>query len=257
MGGMKTLMDLIKTKVEVLPKNETFLSELKQTVSKLNPIRPSSTHFRPSSLNCDRMIYFDKVQAPKDPTPREYGDIRITETGTSSHEQIQYYVSKMQECGFDCEWVDVGEYVKEHNLTDLEVVSKKDYETKLFDKKHDISFLCDGIIKYKGEYFILEIKTEIDSKGLKRDSADDKHRFQSVCYALCLDIRRIMWLYEERNLCTPKTFITEVSDEEITNMLLKFETVETAVKNLIPPPRPDTHKYCAYCSYKNECKKYS
>lgn len=257
MAGMKTLMDLIKTKVEVLPKNETFLSELKETVSKLNPVRPSSTHYRPSALNCNRMIYFDKIQAPKDLVPRDYNDVRITETGTSSHEQIQYYVSKMKECGYDCEWIDVAEYVKENNLDNLEIKSKKEFETKLYDKVHDISFLCDGVIKYKGEYFILEIKTEIDNKGLKRDSADEKHKFQSICYALCLGIRKVMWLYEERNFCTPKSFITEVTDQEITDMLLKFEIVETAVKNLVPPPRPDTHKHCMYCSYKNECKKYS
>ena len=116
MPSMKTLMSLINANVETIPVEESFLLDLKSTVAKLNPVRPSSTNYRPSALNCMRLMYFDKIQAPKDNVICDYSSARIPETGTSSHEAIQNYVSKMQECGFDCIWVDVEEYIKEKNL---------------------------------------------------------------------------------------------------------------------------------------------
>lgn len=256
MAGMKTLMSLINTKVEELSVEQSFLNDLKSTVAKLNPTKPSSKNYRPSALNCLRLMYFDKIQAPKDVEVCDYSSARIPETGTASHEAIQGYVSKMQECGFDCEWIDVEKYITEQKLDYLQVKSKKEFETHLFDTRYGISFLCDGIIKYKGKYYILEIKTETDFKGANREEADPSHRKQSICYALCLGIRDILWLYEERNFCIPKTFHTTVSDEEISDLLLIFETVENAVKELVPPPKPESKKYCQYCSYCTECKKW-
>lgn len=256
MSSMKTLMSLIGAKVDTLSVEESFLMDLKATVSKLNPTRPSSPYYKPSSLNCMRLMYFDKIQAPKDNSVCDYSDARIPETGTASHESIQYYVSEMKNCGYDCEWVDIESYIKENNLSYLEVKSKKKFETKLFDTRYGISFLCDGVIKYKGKYYILEIKTETDFKGSNRDSADENHRRQSVCYSLCLGIKDIIWLYEERNYCTPKTFHTTVSNEEISELLLVFETVENAVKEMIPPRKPESKKFCQYCAYTGECKKW-
>lgn len=256
MAGMKTLMSLINSKVESLPVEESFLNDLKTTVAKMNPQTPSSPYFKPSSLNCMRLMYFDKIQAKKDSYVCDYSDARIPETGTASHEAIQYYVSNMKNCGLDCEWVDIEEYIKTNGLDYLVVKSKKEYETKLFDTRYNISFLCDGVIKYKGKYYILEIKTETDFKGANRDSADANHRRQSVCYSLCLGIKDIMWLYEERNFCTPKTFHTVVTDEEISEILLVFETVENAVKEMIPPSKPESKRSCQYCAYTGECKKW-
>ena len=256
MTGMKTLMSLINSKVESLSVEESFLNDLKTTVAKMNPQKPSSPYFRPSALNCMRLMYFDKIQATKDSYVCEYSDARIPETGTASHEAIQSYVSSMKECGIDCEWVDIEAYIKENGLDYLEVKGKKQFETKLFDTRYEISFLCDGIIKYKGKYYILEIKTETEMKGANRTNADDNHRKQSVCYSLCFGIRDIMWLYEERNFCTPKTFHTVVTDEEISELLLMFETVENAVKDMIPPKKPESKKYCQYCSYTGECRKW-
>ena len=256
MSTKLNLISMIKNTVETLPINEAFLLDLQNTVSKLNPIRPRSTHYKPSSLHCMRMMYFDKVGATVDATLNTYSGIRITETGTASHECIQSYVSKMRDVGVDCEFIDVETYVKKQSLDYLLVKSKKTFETKLYDTRYDISFLCDGIIKYKGEYFILEIKTETEDKGLSRDSADPYHKYQSVCYSLSLGINQIMWIYEERNYCVPKTFITHITDTDKLELVERLETVDTCVKNLTPPERCNSKKTCTYCIYKNECKKY-
>ena len=56
MSTKLNLISMIKNTVETLPTNEAFLLDLQNTVSKLNPIRPRSTHYKPSSLHCMRMM---------------------------------------------------------------------------------------------------------------------------------------------------------------------------------------------------------
>ena len=256
----KTLMSLIKSKKEELPIEQSFLNDFKQTIIRLNPPRKPSKTFKPSSMNCARNMYFQIVGAEVDPIVADPSNVRVCETGSSSHEKIQYYVSKMKECGFDCEWVDVEKYLDEqHNIGNLlytKVLYKKEYETHCFNEQYNMSFLCDGIIKYKDRYFILEIKTEIDNKGLYRTEADEKHRRQSICYSLCLGIDDIMWYYEDRNFCTAKPFITHNTDADKCEIIELIDSVEQAVKDQLPPPKTDQKRVCAYCPYKTECKKW-
>ena len=259
-SAKKTLMSLIKSKKEELPIEQSFLNDFKQTMIKLNPPRKPSKTYKPSSMNCSRNMYFQIVGAEVDSVVADPSSVRVCETGSASHEKIQYYVSKMQECGFECEWVDVEKYLEEqHNqgkLLDTIVKSKKEYETHCFNTKYIMSFLCDGIIKYKGQYFILEIKTEIDNKGLYREEADEKHRRQSICYSLCLGIDDILWYYEERNYCTAKPFITHNTDADKYEIIELIEGVNQAVIDQMPPPKTDQKRVCAYCPYKTECKKW-
>jgi CRISPR/Cas system-associated exonuclease Cas4 (RecB family) len=252
----KTLLNLIKDKVDTLPPEQSFLSDLKATVSACNPRRPGSKSFKPSSLHCARQNYFVKIDAPLDASLPDYSGQRICESGSSSHEAIQYYVSQMQSHGKPCKWVDVETYIKEKGLTYLEVRHKGKFETKLYDTRYDLSFLCDGIIWYKGKYYILEIKTETDSKGLYREEADAYHKNQSVCYSLSLQINDIMWVYEERNFCVPKTFHTVVTEEDRVKLIMFFEEVLQAVKELKPPQKCNSRKTCEYCGYKGVCRQY-
>ena len=90
----RTLLSMVKSAVEVLPDNESFLLDLKSTVAMLNPDREPSQAFKPSSMNCLRLCYFDMVKAPRDISITEYSGVRIPETGSASHESIQKYVSK-------------------------------------------------------------------------------------------------------------------------------------------------------------------
>lgn len=252
----RTLLSMVKSAVEVLPDNESFLLDLKSTVAMLNPDREPSQAFKPSSMNCLRLCYFDMVKAPRDISIAEYSGVRIPETGSASHESIQKYVSKMQECGKDCVWIKPSDWIKQNKLDYLEIKDEGEFETLLYDTRYNIRFKCDGIIKYKGTYYILEIKTETERKNAYRENADDGHRNQSICYSLALNINKIMWLYESRDLCVPKTFITTVTEEEKGEMVTKFEIVNQAVKDSIPPERTENRKACQYCHYINECKKY-
>lgn len=255
-SSKKTLMSLINAEVASLPPHEGFLKDLKMTVSKMNPVSAGSNYYKPSSMNCPRQMYFIRTKAPLDARINDYSGIRICETGTDSHARIQSYVEAMRENGFDCDYVDVAEYVKSHHLDYLTIVNKSGHETKLLDTRYNISFLCDGIIKYKGFYYILEIKTEIDDQGLYRKDINPKHRKQITCYALSLGINKIIMLYEERNFCTPKTFFVEITPEQVADMAMYLEDVEQHVKNLEPPDKPQTTSCCTYCNYRTECNKW-
>lgn len=255
-SSKKTLMSLIDAEVASLPPQEGFLKDLKMTVSKMNPVSAGSNYYKPSSMNCPRQMYFIRTKAPLDARINDYSGIRICETGTDSHARIQSYVEAMRENGFDCDYVDVAEYVKSHHLDYLTIVNKSGHETKLLDTRYNISFLCDGIIKYKGFYYILEIKTEIDDQGLYRKDINPKHRKQITCYALSLGINKIIMLYEERNFCTPKTFFVEITPEQVADMAMYIEDVEQHVKNLEPPDKPQTTSCCTYCNYRTECNKW-
>lgn len=252
----RTLLNLINNAAEMVPDNEGFLMDLKSTVATLNPQRPASQAFKPSSLNCLRLCYFDLTQAPKDPEMPEYSGVRIPETGSASHESIQTYVAKMKDCGKDCEWIKPRTWIEQNNLDYLEIKDEGEFETLLYDTRYNIRFKCDGIIKYKGTYYILEIKTETEQKGRNRTEPDEKHRNQSVSYSLSLGINKIMWLYESRDFCVPKCFISIVTDEQKAELITKFEIVNQAVQDRIPPARPENRKPCQYCAYTNICRRY-
>lgn len=256
--GKRTLLDLIRGAVTELPVEQKFLTALKSVVMAENGPRPRSPHYKPSSLNCARSMYFDITQASVDTAVNDYSGIRICETGSKSHECIQYYCTLLKKYGSGFEYYDVESYIHEKGITHLEVREKSGFETKLFDTRYNISFLCDGIIKYTNEFgdvrwYILEIKTESERTGIDRSSANPKHRRQSVSYSLSLEIEDIIWLYEERNFCVPKVFKTTVTDEERQDLVHLFEYVDDCVRDLTPPPKSDECD-CRYCCYKNACR---
>lgn len=265
-SAKRDLFSMISAAVDELPPEESFLSDLRNTVQKCNPPRKGSNFYKPSSMNCDRNMYYTAKGTEPDDVLPSYSSVRITESGTSSHEKIQYYVSKMREKGFDCDWIDPDWYVKVKGLKHLRIQDEefckefgleyheeKTFETKFFDTRYRLSFMCDGIIRYRGKYYILEIKTETDYKNMDRKSADEKHRNQSVCYSLTLGIEDIMWLYESRNICNLKAFHTIVTEKEKEDMVMRIEYVDDCVRNNIIPPKASNPKTCEYCPYKGTC----
>lgn len=255
-----TLASMIKRATQKLPVEQEFLDSLKKVVVSENKPRPRSPYFKPSSLNCARLMYFDLVQEQTDNTEEDYSGIRICETGSNSHENLQRYCTLLKQYNTKFEYYDVERYVEEKNLNYLQVVSRIGYEVKLFDTRYDISFLCDGILKYTADdgdikWYIVEFKTESDKTGVYRNEANPKHTNQSVSYSLSLQINDIIWLYEERNFCVPKTFHTVVTQEQRDELVNMFQYVKECVKAGTPPSKVQQTD-CTYCCYKKACRKY-
>lgn len=217
--------------------------------------KPSRT-YKPSSLHCIRQMYYQIVGADLDKQASKTGDFYgICECGTDRHKRIQDVICHMREYGVDCDYVDVEDYVKKNNLN-VKVLKKTDYETKLFDEKRNIVFLCDGIIKYKGKYYVLEIKTESSYKWMSREYVDVFHKNQAFTYSLELGIDEVMFLYENRDICTKKSYILHVSQEDRDYIVTRINKCNEYVEqNIVPPKEEDLNKKtCQYCDYKTICR---
>lgn len=254
MAKLSGVAKLIKASQSASP-DVSFLNELIRTIELSDEQRIPSKAYKPSSLGgCMRGMYFQMTETPLDGTPTEYTLIGICESGTDRHDKIQNYVASMKAHGFDCEWVDVEEYVKGFKPEGTTVISKSGMETKCFNEVFNLRFLCDGIIKYKGEYYILEIKTESTYKYNSHDAPYADHKVQATCYSMAFGINKVIFLYENRDNTSKKTYLVEITDEMKQKVADKIFTCDEFVKKLQAPPKTDNVKDCQYCNYKKACR---
>lgn len=258
-SSLKNIHRLISEATKEAPLPASFLADLKRSIEmeSENKSLPSNT-YKPSSLTCVRNMYFQVIGAPLDGDNRNAALIRITECGTSSHEYLQSHIAKMKEYGMDCEYIDVGEYIKANNLNHLEIKSRDGMETKLHDNELNLRFKCDGIIRYKGKYYILEIKTETSSKFMSREGVAEEHKAQASAYALSLRLDEVMFLYESREFCDWKCYLFKASKEfQQEYVINKIKLSNDCIQEGRIPPRPADAgaKLCRYCNYVMECKK--
>lgn len=259
MARSKALLNVLNlVNQEELPIERQFLNDLKASIEKQdqkNGRKPSQT-YKPSSLHCIRNMYYQVIGVDAQGERASCELVGICESGTDRHERLQIAVTEMQNNGIDCEYCDVAEYVKSHNLDNIEIVSKQGMETKLYHKEYNMSFLCDGIIRYKGKYYILEIKTETNNKFWDRQGVNPDHILQGTAYSLAFGIDEVLFLYECRDNCSKKAFMLEVTDEMRSNLVQKILECNGYVESKVAPPKPTdiSKKACAYCGYSERCK---
>lgn len=258
-NSLKNVVRLIGEATKELPVQDAFLADLKRSIEltdKQNSRVPSKT-YKPSSMQCIRQMYYQVIGIAPDDTFTSSSLVGICNAGTDAHERIQGYVSKMQENGIDCEWIDVASYIKSRNLDYLEIKDKKDFETKLYHKQLNLSFMCDGIIKYKGHYYILELKTENSNKFFKRTDTDMKHHNQATAYSIAFGIDDVIFVYISRDTYDMKAYLFKPAVEMKEALIGKIEMCDEYVKLQSAPPKPVElpRGVCEYCNYKNTCRK--
>lgn len=249
------IFKLIEVASSSLSIEQAFLEDLKMSISKSEDSYVPSRFYKPSSMLCIRNMYYQRSGKSTDVRVLQASFKGILESGTDRHERIQKAISDMKKNGFDCEYIDVETFVKENNLTHIKIISKSGMETKCLNTKYSISFLADGIIKYKNKYYILEIKTEISSKFWNRTDAEDSHKTQATAYSLSFNINETIFLYENRDTCDKKSFLVVVTDDmKLDRVVGKIEECEGYLKRGIIPPKCDNKKACKYCNYVNSCR---
>lgn len=258
-ASVKNIHRLIKSASQAQPVQDAFLADLISCIERYDADqnRTPSRSYKPSSMNCVRNMYFQIMAYPPESTPN-YCLTGMSETGTARHEKIQFYLSIMKDYGYDCEYIDVEVYIKQQGLEDLEVIERKGYEVKLYHKKLNIRFLCDGVVKYRGEYYIFEFKTETTHKEVARQGVAEEHYTQAATYSVCLELSGILFVYENRDNCHKKSYLLEVTDDMKYDLVIsKIEDCDSYVKTMIVPPKPVevAKKTCQYCSYRSACKK--
>ena len=200
--------------------------------------------------------YYQLIGAEPEVAKNTYNLAGICESGTDRHIRMQKNIERMKEVlGVDCEYISVADFVKERNLTDLEIKGQSGMETKLYNKKYNMSFMCDGIIKYKSKYFIFEFKTESSNKFYQRKGVDESHYTQAIAYALNFGIDKVLFVYENRDILDLKAYVFVVTDEMLQILKQKiFKTLQYAEYNQLPPKPTDVlKKTCSYCAYRNMC----
>lgn len=260
-NSLKAVIKALEKANADVPVERSFLDDLKRSIEledMKNARMPSKT-YKPSGMGCIRAMYYQVVGASFVPDSN-YIMVGICESGTDRHERIQNAISKMKENGFDCEYIDVAEYVKSRGLDEyLDIVDTCGNETKLYDREHNISFLCDGIIRYKGKYYIVEFKTESSSKWRDRKGVDPKHYNQARTYSLELKIDSVLFVYINRDIVDYKAFMYNVTDSERDSIIDLIAECQSYVEKEVLPPLPidASPKKCAYCNYKYLCEKNS
>lgn len=257
-NSLKNVLKLIDAVKEEVPPEQSFLNDLKRSMEldDMKYARKPSQTYKPSSMNCIRGSYYQLIGVEPEVERASYTLIGISNSGSDAHARIQTAVSKMIDNGMECEYVDVADFVRSRGLTDIEVVSKQGNETKLYNKKYNISFLCDGIIKYKNRYYILEIKTETSYKWCNRTYVDANHYKQATAYSLSLGLDNVIFVYVNRDICDMKAYMFHVTDDMRLDIIKYIETCNQYVDQKKTPPKPEnvTKKTCEYCSYRILCR---
>ena len=256
--ALLNVLNLVDAAKENLPVEQQFLNDLKASIEKQDEkgSRKPSRSYKPSSLHCIRNMYFQITGAEPEGDRATSELVGICESGTDRHDRIQKAIMAMKENGIDCEYINVADYVIERELTDLDIVSQQGNETKLFNKALNMSFLCDGIIRYKGKYYILEIKTETSNKFWDRKEVNPDHILQGTAYSVNFEIDNVLFLYECRDNCSKKAFMLTVTSEMKQDLIGKITECDGYVERMICPPKPEnlSKKACAYCGYSGRCK---
>ena len=258
-NSLKNVCRLIETAKDTLPPEQDCLNDLKRSIEMTEEKsgRLPSRTYKPSGMNCIRGSYYQIMGVQPDSSSSSYSLVGICNSGTDIHVRIQTAVEQMKENNMDCEYIDVAEFVKHRNLDYLNIVSKNGMETKLYHKKLNMSFMCDGIIRYKNHYYILELKTENSYKFMNRKDVDPSHYNQGIAYALAFGIDQVIFVYINRDVLDMKAFMFNVTGEMKESLVGYIEECDGYVSRKIAPPKPEnvSKKACSYCGYKTQCRK--
>lgn len=262
MARSHALLNVLKlSSSESLPIEQQFLNDLKASIELQDAkgLRKPSKTFKPSSMHCIRNMYFQVTGAEVAGDRASSELVGICESGSDRHERIQDAVMHMKDNNIDCEYVDVAKYIEDHRdiIPSIQIVSKQGNETKLYDPEYNVSFLCDGIIRYKGKYYILEIKTETANKFWDRKTVSEDHVLQGTAYSFLLGLDNVLFVYECRDTCNKKAFMFTPTQDQKESLKHKIVDCKGYAERMIPPPKPDdiSRKACMYCGYAELCKK--
>ena len=240
------------------PVEQQFLNDLKRSIEMddVKGRKKPSQSYKPSGMNCIRSMYYQMTGAEIENTSAGYCMVGICNSGTDTHLRIQNYVEGMKKNGFDCKYIDAEVFATTRDLTDLEVIEHCGMETKFNHKVLKMHFLTDGIIRYKGKYYILEIKTELGAKWRERTGVDPKHYKQATAYSVSFKLDGVIFLYISRDTLDMKAYMYAPTDEEKQDFVGLIDTCEQYVAKKECPPKPAemNDRTCRYCGYKKICE---
>lgn len=256
---IKNLARLLDSVNNKLTPDQDFIGDLKRSIElteKKNVHKPSLT-YKPSSMKCIRNMYYQVTGAEVDKEDTSYCIIGILNSGTDIHVRIQTAIEQMKDNGIDCEYVDVAQFIRDRGLSDeIDIVDKSGMETKLYHKSLNISCMSDGIIRYKGHYYIIELKTENSYKFSMRKDVDEGHYAQGTAYSYILKLPEVIFVYINRDNLDMKAFMFKPTEEMKQDLVNRIIDCDGYKERKEVPPKPDNlpRNQCAYCGYRKLCE---
>lgn len=207
--------------------------------------------FAPSSFRCARKSWFRLRQVKPDKMARP--DIVSqfkADMGTSCHMLMQNHLKEV----LGADWIDVEEYFKENPPPFKYKVERNGLECFVSIDDPPFRFACDGIIRWKGSIYLIEIKTLEYSTFQELANPLSNHLDQIVCYSTLYNIPKVLFIYQDRQYGTIKCYEVAVSEAEQQAVQDKVADIRDKSKsNLAPERLPRNDAMCGYCEYKKKC----
>ena len=239
---------------EQKPIEQQFLADLNHAIQTSQEERPVSKTYKPSSMGCLRLMYYQMVGAAVEAQSSDASNIGIGQSGTDRHLRIQQAIDELTKQDSSYKYYDIEEYVKQFNIPDIQIINKEGFETKCRHIHLNLSFMTDGIIAKDDKLYIFEYKTETDQKFQRRAQVDNDHITQVCCYALAFKINDALVLYENRNVCAKKAYSLHITEEMKRGRVVdRIQECNGYVERLITPKKTE-NKNCKYCGYAWLCK---
>jgi CRISPR/Cas system-associated exonuclease Cas4 (RecB family) len=236
-----------------------FLEDYNEFVSQqiLNEeLRQPSMTFAPSAVRCKRISWFRlRGVAPEQEVNVDKTLNHIAQVGTACHRIIQQNLMAL--LGDD--WLDVETYLNSQHLPYEYTCTKNETETLVVIQDPPIKFAPDGIIRYQGKTYLLEIKTSEFSSFEKLDAPKPHHIDQIKCYGTILNLHDAIVIYQDRQYGAVKCYEFHITDADMKSTWNMFKEVQECVRtNIAPPKLPKGDKWCnrAHCRYYNKCQEW-
>lgn len=206
---------------------DNFFSEFNTLYSLvMAPDKRAKGVFHPSQLldGCPRQMAFDLLNTePSDEIKRAIGGAlqRVFDVGTWYHIYMQNILYRLG-------------YLK---AAEVPVVNKEKY----------LNGKADGVFKKEvfGEEVVLEIKTMNNwnfSKAIFKPFK--KHEFQASLYARELGIKKVLYLYINKDTSEIRDFLMPINEEQLELADKKMNKVISHVKEKTLPRRSCSDKFC-------------
>jgi CRISPR-associated protein Cas4 len=179
------------------------------------------------SGRCPRAIYFSMKNYPKKESDARV--MRIFEHGDHTHMRIMAVL-------FSLGLVTAAEI----SIPENEVVRGR----------------ADAIISFKGEPYVVEIKS-VNSVKFKKNEPDFDHIRQLQLYLYFFNIKKGILIYENKDNQDLKEFVIEYDENIVKKSISFFNSLkENVEKSIIPEIPKDIEDWrCEYCPYVVECEK--
>lgn len=214
---------------------------------------PSRT-IAPSSFRCSRKTWFRLRGVEPDVPDKADKVLNFTaELGTACHQIMQ---SNLIEALGD-NWISVESYLTSIQFPYSCQLKTNGLETRVKILDPPINFSVDGIIRWKGYYYLLEIKTCEYSSFRDLTGPKDQHIDQVKIYATLLGLKKALVVYQDRQYGDIKVYELSISVSDNESVMNKIQHIQDMVQlNLAPERLPKGDSWCNQCNYRTKCSQW-